>query len=234
MTQSLKAVKLATVKAGKVEIVLTDSQKIKYAEVVSLFNKSYDMLEQLEGLTLSKGKIENQSAEVYVSAIKSNAMNYQQMQAFRKHIVNSIATSKGQAFNTVEKWLNKIVQAYVKNADLKGWSLPKAESKNAESMSKLRAELSAIDDATLEKQIIELRKASDKDSLKQALKLANEKDKRKTKAENAIKKAESKHTTELKDTLKKFITSLDNDGLLAMMYVKNNFNEIKKQAKKSA
>jgi BMFP domain-containing protein YqiC len=183
---------------------------------------------KLEGLSLSKGQLEQQSAQGYVSMVQTNGMNYQQMLAFKKHVIESIATAKKQAVVTVEKWLNKIVKTYLADADLQGYSLPKSESKNAEAMGKLRAELSSISDADLQAQIEASAKAGD---FKKASRLATEKQKREKQATNAVKKNESKATTELKAMLKKWVGSLDSTELATLVAVKHNFVEFTKLAK---
>jgi BMFP domain-containing protein YqiC len=150
------------------------------------------------------------------------------MQAVKKHVVESIATAKKQAYDTIEKWFNKIVKAYLSNADLKGFVMPKAESKSAEGMAKARGELAKIADNELQGLIEAHAKAGD---FKKAAQLSAEKKRRETVANNAVKKNESKATTELKTMLKKWVGSLDSTQLAALVYAKNNFGEIAKLAK---
>jgi hypothetical protein len=228
---SLKATTKAIKAPSKGEVLLADAVKLNLAPVALLFSNSYQFGIDHEKLTLAKGESENAAATGYVDYVRDNKLNYQTMLAVKKHIVQSIATAKKQAYDTIEKWFNKIVKSYLANADLKGFVMPKAESKNAEGMAKLRAELSSIDNATLAKTIETLAKAGDKDSLKKATQLANEKAKREKQAANAIKQSESKATTDLKNMLKKWVGSLDSTQLAALVYAKNNFAEIAKLAK---
>lgn len=230
-TSSLKATKKATSAPSKAEIVLTDSQKLKYAEVVGLFSQSYDLGLKLEGLSLSKGQLEQQSAQGYVSMVQTNGMNYQQMMAFKKHVIESIATAKKQAVVTVEKWLNKIVKTYLADADLQGYSLPKSESKNAEAMGKLRAELSSIGDAELQAQIEASAKAGD---FKKASRLATEKQKREKQAVTQANKAQGKNITELKNAIKRKISGItEAQQLAALVWAVNNLETITKLSKSS-
>lgn len=226
---SLKASKKATATPSKVEVVLTDKQKLMYAEVVGLFSQSYDIGLKLEGLSLSKGQLEQQSAHGYVSMVQSTNMNYQQMQAFKKHVVDSIATAKKQAHVTVDKWLNKIVKTYLADADLQGYQLPKAESKNAVAMSKLRNELASIDSDMLQAEIEASVKASD---FKRATQLATEKQKRDKQAKNALVSEYKKNLTDLKKQIKDRVTKFDNElQLAALMWATNNVDEVIKFAK---
>ncbi len=228
---SLKASKQVSHSPSKVETVLSDSVKLTLAPIVSEATIAYQFGIDHEKLVMTKQEKEQAFAHSFISYVKDKALNYGSYQATKKHIQQSIALSKKQSPETVEKWLNKIVKAYLSIADLGGYTLPKSESKNAESMSKLRAELSSIDDSELVSQIAELAKAGDKDSLKKATQLASEKQKREKQAENASKKADSKATTELKNALKRFITGADTEVLALMLFAKNNLSEIKKLAK---
>jgi hypothetical protein len=153
------------------------------------------------------------------------------MLAVKKHLIESIATAKKQATKTIELWLNKIIKAYLSNADLKGFEMPKAESKSAESMAKKRGELAKIADNELQGLIEANAKAGD---FKKAAQLSTEKARREKQATNAIKQSESKATTELKTMLKKWVGSLDSSQLATLVFAKNNFNEIAKLVKSPA
>jgi hypothetical protein len=231
MTTSLKATKKATSAPSKAETILSDSIKLALAPIVSEATSAYQFGIDYERLEKLKQETEQLFAHSFVSYVKDNALNYTNYHATKKHIQNSIALSKKQAPETVEKWLNKIIKSYMSVAKLDGFELPKAESKNAESMSKLRAELAKIDNATLSKTIETLAKAGDKESLKKATQLASEKAKREKQAINSAKQSESKATTELKNMLKKWITGANATELATLVYVKNNFNDVTKFAK---
>ena len=228
MTTSLKATKKAIKTPSKGEVILSDSEIIKLAPVALLFSNSYQFGIDHEKLTLAKGESENNSAENFVNYVKDNKLNYQAMLAVKKHLIESIAKAKKQAIKTIELWLNKIIKAYLSNADLKGFELPKAESKSAESMAKKRAEFAKIADSELQAQIEASARAGD---FKKASQLSTEKAKREKQAQNAIKQSESKATTELKTMLKKWVGSMNSTELVALVYAKNNFGEIAKLAK---
>jgi hypothetical protein len=231
MTTSLKATKKTATAPSKAETVLSDSIKLALAPIVSDATSAYQFGMDYEKLVMTKQEKEQAFAHSFVSYVKNNALNYSSYQATKKHIQFSIALSKKQAPETVEKWINKIVKSYMAVAKLDGYELPKAESKNAESMSKLRSELASIDNATLSKTIETLAKAGDKDSLKKATQLASEKAKREKQAINSAKQSESKATTELKNMLKKWITGANATELATLVYVKNNFTDVTKFAK---
>lgn len=228
MTTSLKASKKAVKAPSKGEVLLSDSEIIKLAPVALLFSNSYQFGIDHEKLVLAKGESETAAAHGFVNYVKDNKLTYQAMLAVKKHLIESIATSKKQAFGTIQNWFNKIVKGYLTNADLKGFVMPKAESKNAESMAKKRGELAKIADSDLQGLIEANAKAGD---FKKAAQLSTEKAKREKQATNAIKQSESKATTELKTMLKKWVGSLDSTQLAALVYAKNNFGEIAKLAK---
>ena len=225
---SLKATKKAIKSPSKGEVILSDSDIIKLAPITLLFANSYQFGIEHEKLVLAKGESENNSAQSFVNYVKDNKLSYQSMLAVKKHLIESIAKAKKQATKTIELWLNKIIKAYLSNADLKGFELPKAESKSAESMAKKRAEFAKIADSELQAQIETSARAGD---FKKAAQLSTEKAKREKQAQNAIKQSESKATTELKTMLKKWVSSMDSNELMALVYAKNNFGEIAKLAK---
>lgn len=225
---SLKAVKTATKKPSAVEVVLSDNQKLSVAPIVALCNDAFQLAEQRQELSLLSGKANGAFAHEFVSYVKSNDMNYATYMAFKKHIVLSVATAKKNTTETVDKWLMPIIKAYIKDADLKGWTLPKAENKSAVAMSELRQSLASLTMQELEQNIQASAKAGD---FKKASQLTSEKKRRVKLAENQVKKAESKATTELKNDLKRFITGADCEVLALMVYAKNNLATIEKLVK---
>ena len=225
---SLKATKQQQHSPSKAELVLTDSVKLSLATVTGEATKAFELYAKQQDASVAYETAENILTDELYSYLIETKPDYATYQAVKKHIINSISASKGRKYDTIEKWFNANI---VKGIKALGYELPKAESKNAESMSKLRAELASVSDNEIVAQIASLAKAGDKDSLKRATQLASEKQKREKQAENAIKKSESKATTELKSALKRFVSGLDSEGLAAMLYVKNHFNDIKKLAK---
>lgn len=225
---SLKQSKIETAKPSKAEVILTDNQKLALATVTGEASKAFELYAKQQDASVAYDTAEQAFADDLYTYLHEAKPDYATYQAIKKHLINSISASKGRKYDTIEKWFNaKIVKALKEL----GFVLPKAESKNAESMAKLRAELASIDDAELVTQIAELAKAGDKDSLKRATQLASEKQKREAQAEKAIARSESKHTTELKGALKKWVSGMTPSELAVMLYVKNNFNEVTKLAK---
>jgi hypothetical protein len=227
-TTSLKATKKAIATPSKVEAVLSSAIKLALADVTHNANMAFGLyVKNLDASTAYMSSEKDLSNGFYTWLNKTQP-DYNTLNSVKKHIITSISVSKGRAYATIEKWFNTNVMKAVKDL---GYVLPKAESKNAESMAKKRAELAKIDNATLLKNITDLKQASDKASLKQAFSLMSELEKRQEQADNAIIKAEKIASTELKNTLKKFITGLNSNELAVMMYVKNNFSEVAKLAK---
>lgn len=227
-TKSLKASTKAIKAPSKAITVLSDATKLTLAPVALLFSNSYQFGIDHEKLVLAKGESETAAAHGFVNYVKDNKLNYQTMQAVKKHVIESIATAKKQAYDTIEKWFNKIVKSYLSNADLKGFVMPKAESKNAEGMAKIRGELAKIATNELQGLIEASARAGD---FKKASQLSTEKAKREKQATNAIKQSESKATTELKTMLKKWVGSLDSTQLATLVYAKSNFDQVAKLAK---
>jgi len=228
-TTSLKATKQQAHSPSKVETVLSDSVKLTLAPIVSEATIAYQFGIDHEKLVMTKQEKEQAFAHSFVSYVKDNTLNYSSYQATKKHVQTSIATSKKQSAETVEKWLNKIVKSYMAIADLGGYTLPKSESKNAEAMSKLRADLASIADNALQSEIEASAKAGD---FKRAAQLASEKQKREKVATNAANKAQGKNITELKNAIKHKVTKFnDAQQLAAMVWAVNNINEVIKMAK---
>jgi hypothetical protein len=227
-TTSLKATQKAIKAPSQIEKVLPSSVKLALADVTHNANVAFGLhIKNLDASTAYMNSEKDLSNGFY-TWLNTAQPDYNTLNAVKKHIITSISETKGRAYATIEKWFNTNVMKAVKDL---GYVLPKAESKNAESMAKKRAELAKIDNATLLKNITDLKQASDKASLKQAFSLMTELEKRQEQADNAIIKAEKIAATELKNTLKKFITGLNSNELAVMMYVKNNFNEVAKLAK---
>jgi hypothetical protein len=231
MSQSLKSNKAIAHSPSKVETILSDSVKLTLAPIVGEANTTFGLYERQAEATKAYQDNEAVLVDSFYSYLTEAKPDYPTYQAVKKHLINSIASVKNRKFDTIEKWLNSYV---IKEVKALGYELPKAESKNAESMSKLRSELASIDDTSLSVQIEQLAKAGasgDKESLKRATQLASEKQKREKQAQNAIKKTESKNTTELKNALKRWVTGSNLEQLATLVWVKNNYEQVAKLAR---
>lgn len=226
-TQSLKATTKATKSPSKAEVILSAEVKLALASVTGEATKAFDLFAKKLDASIAYETSENKLADGFYTWLVKTKPNYDTFQAVKKHMITAISESKGRKYDTIEKWFNTNV---VKAVKALGYELPKAESKNAEGMAKLRAELSSIDNATLAKTIETLAKAGDKDSLRKATQLASEKAKREKQAITSAKKNESKATTELKSMLKKWVGGMSATELATLVYVKNNLNEVTKLA----
>ena len=229
MKQSLKANKAKQHSPSKAEIILSDNAKLALADTTGKANEAFGLFIKQQDASVAYDNAEQAVADTLYSYLLSAKPDYANYQAIKKHIIQSLADSKGRKFETVENWFSKYI---VKSLKALGFEPPKAESKAAQGMSALRAELASISDADLVSQIAELAKAGDKDSLKRATQLAGEKVKREKQAENAIKKADSKATTELKNALKRWITGADSETLTALLWAKNHISEVTKLSKR--
>jgi hypothetical protein len=226
MQNSLKAVKQVAHSPSKVDTILSDSVKLSLAPIVGEANTTFGLYERQAEATKAYRDNEAVLVDSFYSYLTEAKPDYPTYQAVKKHLINSIASVKNRKYDTIEKWLNSYV---IKEVKALGYELPKAESKNAESMAKLRSELSSIDDKALQAQIEASAKAGD---FKKASQLANEKTRREKQAKNAIVKTYKQNVTELKKQIKDKITKFDNDlQLAAMLYAVNNIDEIIKLAK---
>lgn len=228
MTQSLKASKQVAHSPSKVEVILNDNVKLALASVTGEGSKAFELYAKQQDASVAYDNAEELFTNDLYSYLVEAMPDYATFQAIKKHIINSIATAKGRKYDTIEKWLNDKV---IKAIKALGYELPKAESKSAQGMAKLRSELSVLSDSDLTNTIETLKSSNDYDNLKQINKYVTEKQKREKAKAREIEKRESSNTKDLKNTLKKFITGLDSEGLAAMLYVKNHFNEVKQLAK---
>jgi len=228
-TTSLKASKQVAHSPSKVEIVLSDKEKLTYAPMVALCAKAYGYELESEKLTQLQGKANFEFAQNFVNIVRENELSYSSYQALKKHTIQSIATAKHIQFDSVEKWFNPIIKSYIKNDLADGYELPKAESKNAVAMSKLRNELASIESDNLQAEIEASIKAED---FKRATQLASEKQKREKQEKNALVKAYKQNVSGLKKQIKDKITKFDNElQLAALMWAVNNVNEVIKLSK---
>jgi hypothetical protein len=226
MTQSLKANKAQAHSPSKAETILSDSVKLTLANVTGEASKAFELYAKKQDASIAYETAEGVLTDELYTYVTMTKPDYPTWQAVKKHIINSISASKGRKFDTIEKWFNEKI---VKGLKALGYELPKAESKNAESMAKLRQELSSISDNELQAKIEASAKAGD---FKKASQLATEKTKREKQAKNAIVKTYKQNVTELKKQIKDKITKFDNDlQLAAMLYAVNNIDEIIKLAK---
>lgn len=231
MAQSLKQSKKAVKTPSKAELVLSDNVKLTLAPIVSEASSAYQFGLDYEKLVMTKQEKEQGFAYHFVSYVRDNKLDYDNYLAVKKHIQQSIATSKKQEYKSVEIWLNRIVKECFKLGSFEGYSLPTSEKRSAVAMSELRAELASISDTDLVNQIVDLRKAGDTASLKRATQLSVEKDRREKQAINAVKRADSKNATELKTALKKWVTGMDTEQLAALVWAKNHFAQVVKLSK---
>ena len=225
---SLKANKVKQHSPSKAEIILHDNVKLALADMVGEANLAYGLHIKHVDAGSAYQSAEKATIDPLYSYLKKAQPDYNNWLAIKKHFIQSIADSKGRSYETVENWFSRHI---VKGLKALGFEPPKAESKAAQGMSALRAELASISDTDLVSQIAELAKAGDKDSLKRATQLAGEKVKREKQAENAIKKADSKATTELKNALKRWIAGADSETLTALLWAKNHQAQIIKLSK---
>ena len=230
---SLKATKQQAHSPSKPEVVLTDKQRLSTAPLIEQGATAFQFGIDYANAKILKDKQEADFSGSVVNYIKSNALDYQSMIAVKKHIANAIALSKGNTEKYVYEWLNKIIKAYVETADLQGYTLPKAESKSAKSMSRARAELAGMTDSALKAEIDKAKGSSDYSVLTSVAKYAKELSKREQSKAKELEKASKDNLKGLKKTITDWLKPMTADDVAVMLYVKHNFDAIKKQAKQT-
>jgi HrpA-like RNA helicase len=224
---SLKAVKSAVQKPSEVELILTDSQKLSVAPIVALCNDAFQLTEKRQELSLLSGKANQVFAHEFVNHLITNELNYVEYMAFKKHVASCVAIARKNTIETVDKWLLPLIKSYIKNDLANGYELPKSDNKPAVNKAKKEALLASLSDSELNKAIDECAKTKD---FKRGNQLQGESDRRANRAKTQAKRLEAKRISDEKTDIKKWITSLDSEGLVAMMYVKNNFDTIKQMS----
>lgn len=236
MTQTNKGLKASKAKAhspSQAEVVLTDKQKLSTVALIEAGVIAINNEANFEGAKLLRDKSANEFASIVVNYVKDNALDYQSMQAVKKHIVNGIALSTGNTDKYITEYLNKAIKNYVASADLKGFTMPKAESKSAVSMSKARAELAQLTNADLQAKVNQAKGSTDYSVLANVAKYAKELSKREQAKAKELEKASKDNLKGLKKTLTDWLKPMGADDVAVMLYVKHNFEAIAKQAKQA-
>lgn len=230
---SLKATKQQAHSPSKAEIVLTDNQKLSTVGLIEQGSIALQLEVDYAQAKVLKDKEQSAFAGKVVHYIKDNKLDYQSMIAVKKHIAKGVAIAKGNTEDYVYAWLNKLIKAYVETADLQGYTLPKAESRQAKSISKARAELASMTDSALKAEIDKAKGSSDYSVLTSVAKYAKELSKREQSKAKELEKASKDNLKGLKKTLTDWLKPMTADEVAVMLYVKHNFEAIRKQAKQA-
>jgi len=220
-TKTLSQVKRAITKAGEVELVLSDVTKSSLNEIVTSAINAYDA-------GIKKAEAIYMTAESLASALGTEP-TYETWTAQFNYVEREIVARRKISVESAQNLLTEVRKTM---ATAFGLEKPKAKSRTAEANAKARAEFADMPVATLKAEKTQLAKNGDAQSLKRALKIQAEIEKRAKLEASANAKAESKGITKLRKTLKDWVQGMDAQSLATLVYVKENFEAIEKQAKK--
>lgn len=230
---SLKATKQQAHSPSKPEVVLSDKQKLSTVALIDAGVIAINNEAQYEGAKLLRDKSANTFASEVVHYVRDNGLDYQSTLAVKKHIVKAIGLATGNSEQYITDYLNKAIKNYIATADLQGFTMPKAESKSAKSMSKARAELASMSDHALKAEIDKAKGSSDYSVLTSVAKYAKELSKREQSKAKELEKASKDNLKGLKKTITDWLKPMSADDVAVMLYVKHNFEAIRKQAKQA-
>lgn len=219
-SKTLSQVKRAIVKPSNVEVVLSDVTKSSLNEIVTSSISAYDA-------GIKKAELVYSTAEAFAVSLGTNP-TYENWNAQFNYVEREIVARRKISVESAQNLLTEVRKTMATAFSLEK---PKAKSRTAEANAKARAEFADMPVATLKAEKTQLAKNGDAQSLKRALKIQAEIEKRAKLEASANAKAESKGITKLRKTLKDWIQGMDAQSLATLVYVKENFEAVEKQAK---
>jgi hypothetical protein len=221
---SVKSVIKASTKQGKdvsvKEVILSDVTKSSLNEIVTSSISAYDA-------GIKKAELVYSTAEAFALTL-GTAPTYEDWNAQFNYVEREIVAKRKISVESAQNLLTEVRKTM---ATAFGLEKPKAKSRTAEANSKARAEFANAPIAKLKAEKITLAKNGDAQSLKRALKIQAEIEKRAKADAQALAKAESKGVTSLRKSLKDWIQGMNAENLATLVYVRENFETIEKQAK---
>jgi hypothetical protein len=221
---SVKSVIKASTKQGKdvsiKEVILSDVTKSSLNEIVTSSISAYDA-------GIKKAELVYSTAEAFALTL-GTAPTYEDWNAQFNYVEREIVAKRKISVESAQNLLTEVRKTM---ATAFGLEKPKAKSRTAEANSKARAEFANAPIAKLKAEKITLAKNGDAQSLKRALKIQAEIEKRAKADAQALAKAESKGVTSLRKSLKDWIQGMNAENLATLVYVRENFEMIEKQAK---
>jgi hypothetical protein len=220
MNQSLKQNKKAVTKASEVEIVLSDVTKSSLNEIVTSSINAYDA-------GVKKAELIYSTAESLASEL-GTAPTYETWTAQFNYVEREIVARRKISVESAQNLLTEVRKTMLSAFNL---DKPRAKSRTAEANAKARAEFNDVPVAKLQAEKVALAKNGDAQSLKRAVKIQAEIEKREKADKLASEKAESKGITQLRKSLKEWVQGMNAENLATLVYVRENFEAIEKQAK---
>ena len=221
---SLKAVKKATKAPSKVVYVLADAIKTALHTQVTL------NCVQAESLAIKRVELFNVTADNLAvilepasgKGVTPTPCTLEHWEAVFAFVEQDLINTRNILPSTAKVYISELY----KLLKARGIEKPKAKTASAVSMSKARAELSAIPEAKLTEQLKQAASAGD---FVQAAKLSKEVQRREKVRASEAKKAEASDTKALRDGLKKWVTEMDSEALAALLWVRNNWADLSEQ-----
>ena len=221
---SVKTVIKASTKQGKdvsvKEVILNPVTKSSLNEVVTSSITAYDA-------GIRKAEAVYSTAEAFALSL-GTAPTFEDWTAQFSYVEREIVARRKISVESAQNLLTEVRKTM---STAFGLEKPKAKSRTAEANAKARAEFSEKPLASLKAEKITLAKNGDAQSLKRALKIQSEIEKRAKLEASANAKAESKGITKLRKTLKDWVQGMNAESLATLVYVKENFEAVEKQAK---
>jgi len=220
MNQSLKQNKKAITKSSEVELVLSDVTKSSLNEIVTSSINAYDA-------GIKRAELIYSTAEAFASTLGTNP-TYENWNAQFNYVEREIVAKRKISVESAQNLLTEVRKTMASAFSLEK---PKAKSRTAEANAQARAEFKDVPVAKLQAEKTQLAKNGDAQSLKRAVKIQAEIEKRAKAEASANAKAESQGITKLRKSLKEWIQGMDVEHLATLVYVRENFEAIEKQAK---
>jgi hypothetical protein len=218
--KTLSASKRAIAKPSEAEVVLSDVTKSSLNEIVTSAINAYDA-------GIKKAEAIYSTAESLASALGTEP-TYEDWTAQFNYVEREIVARRKISVESAQNLLTEVRKTMLSAFNL---DKPRAKSRTAEANAKARAEFADAPVAKLQAEKIALAKNGDAQSLKRAVKIQAEIEKRAKLEASANAKAESKGITKLRKTLKDWVQGMDAQSLATLVYVKENFEAVEKQAK---
>ena len=218
---TLSASKRAIAKPSEAEIVLSDVTKSQLNEIVTSAISAYDA-------GIKKAEAVYMTAEMLASSL-GTVPTFEDWTAQFNYAEREIVARRKISVESAQNLLTEVRKTMLSAFNL---DKPRAKSRTAEANAKARAEFADAPVAKLQAEKIALAKNGDAQSLKRAVKIQAEIEKRAKLEASANAKAESKGITKLRKTLKDWVQGMNAESLATLVYVKENFEAIEKQAKK--
>jgi hypothetical protein len=202
------------------EVILSDVTKSSLNEIVTSSINAYDA-------GIKKAELIYSTAEAFALSLGTNP-TYEDWNAQFNYVEREIVARRKISVDSAQNILSEVRKTMATAFELEK---PKAKSRTAEANAKARAEFADAPIAKLKAEKIVLAKNGDAQSLKRALKIQAEIEKRAKLEASANAKAESKGITKLRKTLKDWVQGMNAESLATLVYVKENFEAVEKQAK---